>query len=89
MYTHNWWHVALCYLEGHSSIERVREIYDKCIWKELERSDAMPAEVYLNALGLLLRIQVRDQVKVFEDRLKDLANCLKNRENLFYSCLVY
>lgn len=45
-YTHNWWHVALCYLEGHSSMERVREVYDVHIWKELERSDATPAEVY-------------------------------------------
>ncbi|KAK6163993.1 hypothetical protein DH2020_000857 [Rehmannia glutinosa] len=35
MYTHNWWHVALCYLEAHAPMEKVRDIYDKCIWKEL------------------------------------------------------
>ncbi|CAI9092757.1 OLC1v1028083C1 [Oldenlandia corymbosa var. corymbosa] len=79
MYTHNWWHVALCYLEGHSPIEKVREVYDTHVWKELERSDATPAEVYLNALGLLLRIYVRGQIKVFEDCLSILANCLQDQ----------
>ena len=44
--THNWWHVALCYLEGSSPIQRVLEIYDHCILKELERSDAACPEVY-------------------------------------------
>ncbi|PIN15205.1 hypothetical protein CDL12_12137 [Handroanthus impetiginosus] len=79
MYTHNWWHIALCYLEGHAPMEKVREIYDECIWKELERSDAMPAEVYLNAVGLLLRVHVRGGDYVFEDRLKNLAKCLTNQ----------
>ncbi|VFQ64242.1 unnamed protein product [Cuscuta campestris] len=79
MFTHNWWHVALCFLEGHSPITKVEEIYDKWIWKELERSDAMPAEVYLNAVGLLLRVYVRDEIKVFEERLKMLAGCLADR----------
>ncbi|KAL0336288.1 UNVERIFIED_CONTAM: hypothetical protein Sradi_4840700 [Sesamum radiatum] len=76
MYTHNWWHVALCYLEGHAPMEKVRDIYDECIWKELERSGAVPAEVYLNAIGLLLRVYIRGGHDVFGDRLKNLANCL-------------
>ena len=46
-YTHNWWHVALCYLEGHAPFGKVLEVYDNHIWKELERSDAVPGEVYL------------------------------------------
>ncbi|KAG8366277.1 hypothetical protein BUALT_Bualt17G0059700 [Buddleja alternifolia] len=79
MYTHNWWHVALCYLEGHAPMEKVREIYDECILKELDRSDAVPAEVYLNALGLLLRVYIRDGHDIFEDRLKNLANCLTDQ----------
>ncbi|EFH61972.1 predicted protein, partial [Arabidopsis lyrata subsp. lyrata] len=53
-YTHNWWHVALCYLEGGSPMSKVEEIYDHHIWKELEKDDAVPPEVYLNALGLLM-----------------------------------
>ncbi|XP_019238541.1 PREDICTED: tetratricopeptide repeat protein 38 isoform X2 [Nicotiana attenuata] len=79
MYTHNWWHVALCYLEGHSPMEKVRDVYDQNIWKELERSDASPAEVYLNAVGLLLRVYVRGGINVFGDRLKILADCLTNK----------
>ncbi|KAL6533551.1 hypothetical protein OROMI_027663 [Orobanche minor] len=74
VYTHNWWHVALCYLEGHAPMIKIREIYDECIWKELERSDATPPEVYLNALGLLLRVYIRGAHDIFKDRLNDLAN---------------
>ncbi|XP_019158057.1 PREDICTED: tetratricopeptide repeat protein 38 isoform X1 [Ipomoea nil] len=83
MYTHNWWHVALCYLEGHSSLERVREVYDRHIWKELERSDSTPAEVYLNAIALLLRVYIRDAIDVFEDRLKILANRLTDKSSWY------
>ncbi|KAK2990779.1 hypothetical protein RJ640_012680 [Escallonia rubra] len=79
MITHNWWHVALCYLEGHSSVEKVRQVYDQHIWKELERSDAIKAEVYLNAVALLLRVYVRGEINVFEDRLKILAGCLADQ----------
>lgn len=43
--THNWWHIALCYLEGNSSIQKVLEVYDQHIWKELDRDDAAPVEV--------------------------------------------
>ncbi|KAK3027847.1 hypothetical protein RJ639_041481 [Escallonia herrerae] len=79
MITHNWWHVALCYLEGHSSVEKVRQVYDQHIWKELERSDAIKGEVYLNAVALLLRVYVRGEINVFEDRLKILAGCLADQ----------
>lgn len=27
-------------------MEKIREVYDQCIWKELERSDATAVEVY-------------------------------------------
>ncbi|KAL6513843.1 hypothetical protein OROHE_019299 [Orobanche hederae] len=79
MYTHNWWHVALCYLEGHAPIEKVRNIYDEFIWKELEKSDSIPAEVYLNAVGLLLRVYIRGEHDCFEDRLKNLAKCVTDQ----------
>ncbi|KAF4356089.1 hypothetical protein F8388_005181 [Cannabis sativa] len=42
--THNWWHVALCYMEGHSPIQKIVKVYDQHIWKELERADASPVE---------------------------------------------
>ncbi|CAH8253428.1 unnamed protein product [Arabidopsis lyrata] len=83
MYTHNWWHVALCYLEGGSPMSKVEEIYDHHIWKELEKDDAVPPEVYLNALGLLLRLDVRDALDGFEDRLKNLAVRLTNQANWY------
>uniref|UniRef100_A0A1J3DKZ4 Tetratricopeptide repeat protein 38 n=1 Tax=Noccaea caerulescens TaxID=107243 RepID=A0A1J3DKZ4_NOCCA len=83
MYTHNWWHVALCYLEGGSPMSKVEEIYDHHIWKELEKDDAVPPEVYLNALGLLLRLDVRDALDCFEDRLKLLAARLTDQANWF------
>ncbi|URE05146.1 tetratricopeptide repeat protein 38-like [Musa troglodytarum] len=78
MYTHNWWHVAVCYLEGDSPLDKVLEIYDHCIWKELERSDAEPTEVYVNALSLLMRIYVRDHVHHIAERLMSLANVFKD-----------
>ncbi|THU65399.1 hypothetical protein C4D60_Mb05t03220 [Musa balbisiana] len=78
MYTHNWWHVAVCYLEGDSPLDKVLEVYDHCIWKELERSDAEPAEVYVNALALLMRIYVRDHMHHIAERLMSLANVFKD-----------
>ncbi|KAL1550964.1 tetratricopeptide repeat protein 38-like [Salvia divinorum] len=79
MYTHNWWHIALCYLEGHASITKVEDIYNEHIWKELERNDATPVEVYLNAAGLLLRLYVRGVHDILKDRLNELANCLTDQ----------
>ncbi|OVA12029.1 hypothetical protein BVC80_1483g18 [Macleaya cordata] len=79
IYTHNWWHVAVCYLEGNSPICKVLEVYDHHIWKELQRSDASQPEVYLNALALLLRVYVRGQMSLFEERLKILADCVTDQ----------
>ncbi|KAF5746666.1 Tetratricopeptide repeat (TPR)-like superfamily protein isoform 1 [Tripterygium wilfordii] len=83
MKTHNWWHIALCYLEGHSPIEKVVEVYDQCIWKELERYDAVSPEVYLNALGLLLRVYVRGELRIFGNRMKVLSDCVSDQVNWY------
>ncbi|KAI4330092.1 hypothetical protein MLD38_028399 [Melastoma candidum] len=83
MITHNWWHVALCYLEGSAQISKVLDIYDSHIWKELERPDAVNPEVYLNALGLLLRLSLRDHTNSFGDRLNVLASCVEKKENWY------
>ncbi|KAM3754391.1 hypothetical protein ACB098_03G161400 [Castanea mollissima] len=92
MLTHNWWHVALCYLEGSSPIKRVLEIYDHCILKELERSNAACPEVYLNAIGLLLRLYVRGEIDASDGRLKILAGCLTDEVNWYiewhFDCLI-
>ncbi|RLN42330.1 tetratricopeptide repeat protein 38 [Panicum miliaceum] len=68
--THNWWHVAVCYLEAESPLQKVLDVYDKNIMKELEKSDCEAAEVYLNALGLLLRLFVRGHVDHAKERCK-------------------
>lgn len=83
MYTHNWWHVSLCYLEGHFPMSKVLEVYDNHIWKELERIDATLPEVYLNALGLLLRVHVRGKLDIFGDRLRILAACVRDEANWY------
>nr|VDD43526.1 unnamed protein product [Brassica oleracea] len=87
LYTHNWWHIAaLCYLEGGSPMSKIEEIYDNHIWKELEKGDTVPPEVYPNAIALLLRLDVRDALKgSFEDRLKLLAARLTDQENWYMS----
>ncbi|RZC79968.1 hypothetical protein C5167_042546 [Papaver somniferum] len=79
LFTHNWWHVAVCYLEGYSPISKVLEVYDHHIWKELQRIDASRIEVYLNALALLMRVYVRGHISAFGDRLKILVDCLTDQ----------
>ncbi|KAG7598171.1 Tetratricopeptide-like helical domain superfamily [Arabidopsis suecica] len=79
-YSHNWWHVAVCYLEGGSPISKVQEIYDQQMCKELEKDDAVARDVYMDALGLLLRLDTRDKLdELFLDRLKILGNCLTDQ----------
>ncbi|ONM07937.1 Tetratricopeptide repeat (TPR)-like superfamily protein [Zea mays] len=76
--THNWWHVAVCYLEAESPLCKVLEIYDHNIMKELEKSDCETAEVYLNGLGLLLRLFIRGHIDSAKERLTTLLDALKN-----------
>ncbi|KAK7309553.1 hypothetical protein RJT34_06367 [Clitoria ternatea] len=83
MLTHNWWHVALCYVEGNAPRQRVLEIYDNYIWKEQNKNDAVSAEVYLNATSLLLRLYVRGELDIIGDRLKRLAERLTNKANWY------
>uniref|UniRef100_A0A7N0U0R5 Tetratricopeptide repeat protein 38 n=1 Tax=Kalanchoe fedtschenkoi TaxID=63787 RepID=A0A7N0U0R5_KALFE len=83
MYTHNWWHVGLCYLEGCAPVETVLNVYDEHIWKELEKPDASAPEVYLSALGLLLRAYVRGEIYIFRDRLQILSDRVKDRSVWF------
>ncbi|EMS63641.1 Tetratricopeptide repeat protein 38 [Triticum urartu] len=77
-FTHNWWHVAVCYLEAEAPISKVMEVYDQNIMKELDRSDCEPAEVYVNALGLLLRLYVRGEIGPAKEKLTPLLDELKN-----------
>lgn len=42
-------------------------------------------QVYLNALGLLLRVYLRGELDIFEDRLKTLASCITDQVS--YMCI--
>uniref|UniRef100_A0A803MB19 Tetratricopeptide repeat protein 38 n=1 Tax=Chenopodium quinoa TaxID=63459 RepID=A0A803MB19_CHEQI len=67
----------------HSPVAKVLDVYDHCIMREIDRTDATRPEVYLNALGLLLRLHIRGQISLFEDRLKNLAELLTDK-SLWY-----
>lgn len=50
----------------------------------LQWSTFLCFQVYLNALGLLLRVHVRNTLDIFEDRLKALADRVK--DEVSYDC---
>ncbi|CAN6476327.1 unnamed protein product [Victoria cruziana] len=78
MITHNWWHVALCYLDGHL-LHKAFEVYDQHIWHELDKDDADKSEVCLNALGFMLRADVRGYIDDNDFRLTTLAACVSDK----------
>ncbi|KAK9116917.1 hypothetical protein Sjap_015864 [Stephania japonica] len=86
MYTHNWWHVAVCYLESSSAITKVLEIYDHNIWQELQKSDV----AYLESLWNLewhfdiLAVWALASTKR-EARAEDLLKTMKSRIHLLNS----
>lgn len=41
-FSHNWWHVSVCYLEGHAPLEKVLHVYDYGIMKGLDKKDDTP-----------------------------------------------
>ena len=55
LYTHNWWHVALYYLEQRES-QKVLELYDQHIWG---RAGKESAKDQVGAIALLLRLELR------------------------------
>eukprot|EP00850_Spirogloea_muscicola_P003600 SM000014S00388 [mRNA] locus=s14:1053830:1057919:- [translate_table: standard] len=93
LYTHNWWHVALCHLErgapGH--LQAVLEIYDTHLWAATtiattdsganaatncagdkscpQVTHAAYAVDQLNALGLLMRLDLRGHDACVDERI--------------------
>lgn len=74
LYTHNWWHIALYYLEQ-GQIQKVLALYDTHIWGRRAWKESSKDQV--GAISLLLRLQLRG-VDV-GDRWKDLAAYLTPR----------
>ncbi|KAJ7521125.1 hypothetical protein O6H91_19G039100 [Diphasiastrum complanatum] len=78
MYSHNWWHLAVCLLEqGCSSASKmVIQIYDTHIWYRFMKGIKVSPQVFINALGLLLRLNLHGFSMCLESRLADLARRL-------------
>lgn len=54
-YTHNWWHVALYYLDQ-ENFAKALNIYDNEIWGRATKDSA---QCHLDAIALLLRLELR------------------------------
>lgn len=55
LYTHNWWHIALYYLEK-KEIQKVLELYDTQIWGRAWKESSKDQ---IGAISLLLRLELR------------------------------
>jgi tetratricopeptide (TPR) repeat protein len=54
LYTHNWWHIALYYLEQRN-YQKVLKLYDTHIW---ERANKQSPKDQVGAISLLLRLEL-------------------------------
>lgn len=55
LFTHNWWHIALYYLEK-EEIQKVLELYDSHVWG---RATKESSKDQVGAIALLLRLELR------------------------------
>ncbi|MBD2354791.1 tetratricopeptide repeat protein [Tolypothrix sp. FACHB-123] len=55
LYTHNWWHIALYYLQL-ENYQKVLQLYDTHIWK---RANKQSPKDQVGAISLLLRLELR------------------------------
>ncbi|XP_073396296.1 uncharacterized protein [Physcomitrium patens] len=80
MYAHNWWHLALCKLElgGKGALESVVTIYDTHIWSS--NAAANNSQDCLNALGLLLRLDIRGYNDIVTTKIADMQTCLLDEQ---------
>jgi tetratricopeptide (TPR) repeat protein len=68
LYTHNWWHVALYYLEKHDQ-QKVLSLYDAKVWGRARQTSSKDQ---VGAISLLLRLELRG-IEVGEKRWQDLG----------------
>lgn len=73
LYTHNWWHIALYYLEK-GDVKQVLELYDRHIWGKAWQESSKDQ---VGAISLLLRLELRG-IDV-GDRWKQIAPYLAVR----------
>ncbi|MCF4967369.1 tetratricopeptide repeat protein [Nostoc sp. CMAA1605] len=55
LYTHNWWHIALYYLDL-KNYQKVLQLYDQHIW---QRANKQSPKDQVGAISLLLRLELR------------------------------
>ncbi|MBD2535885.1 tetratricopeptide repeat protein [Nostoc flagelliforme FACHB-838] len=73
LYTHNWWHIALYYLQL-ENYQKVLKLYDTHIW---ERANKQSPKDQVGAISLLLRLELRG-VDV-ENRWQNISPYLYSR----------
>ncbi|GAQ91087.1 Tetratricopeptide repeat like superfamily protein [Klebsormidium nitens] len=76
MYIHNWWHLALCYVDM-GRPQAALAVFDQHIWKD-EWRDQGSTEDCSNGLGLLLRLELRGHGAEVHARLPALTDRIQN-----------
>jgi tetratricopeptide (TPR) repeat protein len=80
-FCHNWWHVALFYLEK-GDIPNVLELYDTHVWG---RAIQTYSQCHLDAISLLLRLELAGSAmgepmrEILHERWQALGRCLSDR----------
>ncbi|KAH7296187.1 hypothetical protein KP509_26G012400 [Ceratopteris richardii] len=80
MYSHNWWHLAVSYLDwgGSHSINKVIDIYDNHLWPCKSQVLDSSVQGLLSALGLLLRLQVKGFTESVKERIYQLTQNIQD-----------
>jgi len=86
MYTHNWWHTALFYLDRNDDT-KVVELFDKKIWGICKEN----AQDQLGASSLLWRMQIRkpNERDRFLSRWEDIADYIPTNVTSHIQPLIY
>ncbi|KAI5084235.1 hypothetical protein GOP47_0000404 [Adiantum capillus-veneris] len=83
MYSHNWWHLAVSYLEWGCihSLDKVFGIYDSHLWPAKCQDLGGSVQALLSALGLLLRLHVRGFTDWVQMRIQPVAQQVCNKSD--------
>eukprot|EP00250_Pteridium_aquilinum_P008950 c18330_g1_i1 orf=67-1521(+) len=78
MYSHNWWHLAVTYVEWgcKHALDKVIKIYDLHLWPPRCGDVGGSVQALLSALGLLLRLELRGFVECVQERIQLVAQLL-------------
>eukprot|EP00929_Paragymnodinium_shiwhaense_P108789 TRINITY_DN75127_c0_g1_i1.p1 TRINITY_DN75127_c0_g1~~TRINITY_DN75127_c0_g1_i1.p1 ORF type:complete len:454 (-),score=130.44 TRINITY_DN75127_c0_g1_i1:113-1474(-) len=75
LYTHNWWHLALLYVENRDFDDALK-VFDERLWADKDAAMRADPDVQINALGLLWRLDTRGESASSQPRwTKVLQSC--------------